>query len=333
MEISQQNQIYIVALLIAIAIIAGAFSLFGKKIKSRETTVNRLQNVARNGGKGSKTGSDSGDQSALRSKVVQRQLKQLEEQQKAKKQRISMQMRIDRAGLTVNAQTLVLTGLGIGVLVGGALAITGYSPYVAAAAAIGIGLGLPRWMLNFLGKRRIKKFSSEFVIAIDIIVRGIKSGLPVNDCLQIIAKETNSPVKDEFQTIVSGQKVGVTLNQSLRKMYHRIPTSEVNFFSIVIAIQQQTGGNLAEALANLSTVLRDRKKMKGKIQAMSSEAKSSAMIIGSLPFIVGIMISLTTPDYLTPLFESRIGNIMMLVGGMWMSMGVIAMRKMINFKI
>jgi len=333
MDISPENQAYIIALLVAVSVLAAAFSLFGKRIKSRETKTSRVQVVSGIAKNKIIPGSENTEQSVLRRKAVQKQLKNLEEQQQAKKQKISMQMRIDRAGLTISARALIMAGLGLGIVIGGGLFIAGYSPYLAAAASIAIGLGMPKWVVSFLGKRRIAKFSSEFVNAIDIIVRGIKSGLPVNDCLQIIAKETASPVREEFTTIVSGQKVGVTLTQSLERLYLRIPTSEVNFFSIVIGIQQQTGGNLAEALGNLSTVLRERKKMKGKVQAMSSEAKSSAMIIGSLPFLVMLMLYLTTPSYLDPLFEERTGNLMLLGGGMWMSMGVLTMRKMINFQI
>jgi len=333
MDISQQNQIYFVAFLVAISVIAGAIALFGKRIKSKETKTYRVQTVSGSAAKKIMRAAENSDPSIQRRRAVQKQLKQLEDQQKAKKQKLTIQMRIDRAGLTISPQNMLLVGLAMGVLTGGLLFFTGYNPYVALATTIAVGLGLPRMVLNFLGKRRIKRFSSEFVNAIDIIVRGIKSGLPVNDCLKIIARETSSPVKEEFGTIVAGQKMGVTLAQSLEKLYQRIPTSEVNFFSIVIAIQQQTGGNLAEALSNLSIVLRDRKKMKGKIQAMSSEAKSSASIIGSLPFIVAILVNLSTPDYLNPLFEERAGNMLLIGSALWMSMGIIVMRKMINFKI
>jgi len=333
MDISPENQAYIVALLVAVSVFAAAFSLFGKRIKSRETKTSRVQVVSGIAKNKAQVGNENTEQSVLRRKAVQKQLKSLEDQQKANKQKISMQMRIDRAGLSISARALVMIGLLLGAVIGGGLFIAGYSPYLAGAASIAIGLGMPKWVVSFLGKRRITKFSSEFVNAIDIIVRGIKSGLPVNDCLQIIAKETASPVREEFMTIVSGQKVGVTLNQSLARLYLRIPTSEVNFFNIVIAIQQQTGGNLAEALGNLSTVLRARKKMRGKVKAMSSEAKSSALIIGSLPFLVMAGLYFSTPSYLEPLFTTRSGNLMLLGGGMWMSMGVLTMRKMINFQI
>jgi tight adherence protein B len=202
---------------------------------------------------------------------------------------------------------------------------------VALGCAFVAAVGAPRWYLIFLSNRRQKKFLEEFANAIDVVVRGIKAGLPVNDCLKVIAKESPEPVGPEFAEIVEGQKIGITLAQGLERMYERIPLAEVNFLSIVISIQQQTGGNLAEALSNLSTVLRERKKMQGKIRAMSQEAKSSAAIIGALPILVMVLIYMTTPDYIALLWTERLGQIMLLCSAFWMTMGVLVMRKMINF--
>ena len=170
--------------------------------------------------------------------------------------------------------------------------------FVALGAALVAGLGLPRWVLGFLGKKRMKKFSLEFPNAVDVIVRGIKSGLPVHECFKIIARESPAPLGPEFQKLVEGLGVGMTLEQSLDRMYGRMPTSELRFFTIVIAIQQKTGGNLAEALGNLSTVLRSRRLMAEKIKALSSEAIASAGIIGSLPPVVMALVSLTAPAYM-----------------------------------
>jgi tight adherence protein B len=180
--------------------------------------------------------------------------------------------------------------------------------------------------------RRKKAFLREFANAIDVIVRGVKSGLPLNECLKIIAAESPEPVGPEFKNIIEGLKVGVTLEEGLRRMYQRMPLAEVNFFQIVLVIQQKTGGNLAEALSNLSAVLRDRKRLQGKIQALSSEAKASAGIIGSLPFIVGLLVYFTSPDYIILLFTERVGNFVLLCCLIWMSMGIFVMKKMINFK-
>jgi tight adherence protein B len=191
---------------------------------------------------------------------------------------------------------------------------------------------LPRWILGFLKSRREKKFTNEFANAIDVIVRSVKSGLPTTEALKIVAREMPEPVCSEFNTLVEGLKVGVSLEQGLKRMFDNMPTAEVNFFSIVMTIQQKSGGNLSEALTNLSTVLRDRKRLKGKIKAMSSEAKASAMIIGSLPPLVMMLVYFTTPDYISLLFTERLGNLMLAGCAVWMTVGVLVMHKMISFK-
>ena len=159
----------------------------------------------------------------------------------------------------------------------------------------------------------------------------MKAGLPINDCLKIIAKESAEPVRTEFADLVDGQAVGVTVEQGLQRVYERMPLSEVNFFMIVLAIQQKSGGNLSEALGNLANVLRERKKMRAKIQAMSQEAKASAGIIGALPPGVMILIYLTSPDYMSLLFTTTAGNMVIVGGLMWMGIGILVMKKMINF--
>jgi tight adherence protein B len=213
-----------------------------------------------------------------------------------------------------------------------ACVVTGQKPLVIGLATFAIGLGLPRWCLSFLAARRMKKFTSYFATAIDVIVRSVKSGLPVNEAMRIVANEAQEPVRSEFHKLVEGLKVGVTLEKGLARMRDAMPTSEVGFFAIVMTIQGKSGGNLSEALGNLSAVLRDRKRLQGKIQAMSSEAKASAMIIGSLPPAVMALVYFTTPGYMKPLFTERMGNLLLAGCGMWMGIGILVMRKMINFK-
>ncbi|MFY7853130.1 MAG: type II secretion system F family protein, partial [Brevundimonas sp.] len=180
---------------------------------------------------------------------------------------------------------------------------------------------------------RLKKFGLEFPNAVDVIVRGIKSGLPVHDCFKIIGKESPAPLGPEFQTLVEGLGVGLTLPQALEKMYERIPTPELKFFGIVIAIQQKTGGNLAEALGNLSHVLRARRMMREKVKALSSEALASAGIIGALPPVVMTLVGLTTPAYMALMFTELRGQIMLLGSAIWMGCGIFVMKRMISFKI
>ena len=160
------------------------------------------------------------------------------------------------------------------------------------AACVG-GFGFPAWVLNFLRKHRLKKFVDEFPNAVDIIIRGVKAGMPLGDCLRVIAAEAAEPVRGEFRQIVEAQTMGLSASEAVDRIVERVPLPEASFFAIVINIQQKAGGNLAEALGNLSGVLRDRKKMKTKIKSVSSEAKTSAYIIGSLPFFVSGMVWFT----------------------------------------
>ena len=189
----------------------------------------------------------------------------------------------------------------------------------------------PRWLLKFLKKRREDKFLAGFPDSVDVIVRGIKAGLPLLDCIRIVSNDASEPVKGEFRQIVESQTVGIPIGESCVKLYERMPLPECNFFGIVISIQQKSGGNLSEALGNLSKVLRERKKMKAKIKAMSMEAKASATIIGALPIAVMILVYITSPSYIELLWTHPMGRMMMMACATWMLMGTLVMRKMINF--
>ena len=167
--------------------------------------------------------------------------------------------------------------------------------------------------------------------AVDVIVRGIKAGLPLHDCIKMITLEAPEPLKSEFRMIMETQAIGMPLGEACAKLYERTPLPEANFFGIVVAIQQKSGGNLSEALGNLSKVLRDRKKMKAKIQAMSQEAKASAGIIGALPIAVMTLVYLTSPQYISLLFTNSMGHLMLAGSAIWMVIGVLVMKKMINF--
>ena len=260
-------------------------------------------------------------------------LKTLKEQdRKQRKASISLTARLNQAGLKTSSRTFWMICGGIAVAVLMVVLILRQPIWIGLGLGVALGLGLPRWVISFLAKQRAKKFVAAFPDATDIIVRGIKSGLPVHECLQIIGRESPEPLAAEFRYLVESVSHGVDLDQALERMYERMPTQELRFFSIVLAIQQKTGGNLAEALGNLSAVVRARKLMREKIKAMSSEALASAMIIGSLPPAVMTLISITTPSYLAILFQTPKGQ--MLLGGalLWMALGIFVMRRMINFK-
>ncbi len=271
-----------------------------------------------------------------RRKQITQQLKEAERRER--KARLTLTARMMHAGLTPDVKKFwIFSGIaGAIAFILPLLLLHGQTFPIRLLVACGAGFavcyGLPRWILGFMASKRIKKFTESFPNAMDIIVRGIKSGLPVNDGLKIIAKESEAPLGPEFQRLVDNVGVGMPLDSALDKMSEHIPAPELRFFAIVIAIQAKTGGNLAEALGNLSSVLRARKMMREKIKALSSEAIASASIIGVLPPGVGIMISITKPDYLTIMFEKPIGQLMILGGAVWMGLGILMMRKMINFK-
>jgi len=201
----------------------------------------------------------------------------------------------------------------------------------AVGLAFAAGFGLPRWTLNFLKKRREKAFLRALPDAVDVIVRGIKAGLPLFESIKVVAADSPEPLKSEFLAIIETQAIGMPLGEACTRLYERMPVPEANFFGIVIAIQQKSGGNLSEALGNLSKVLRDRKKMAEKIQAMSMEAKASAGIIGSLPPIVMLLVYLSTPDYISLLWTHPTGQLMLVGCVIWMSIGIFVMKRMINF--
>lgn len=201
----------------------------------------------------------------------------------------------------------------------------------ALGLAFAAGFGLPRWALGYLKKRREKTFLKALPDAVDVIVRGIKAGLPLFESIKVVAADAPEPLRGEFLAIIETQAIGMPLGDACARLYERMPVPEANFFGIVIAIQQKSGGNLSEALGNLSKVLRDRKRMAEKIQAMSMEAKASAGIIGSLPPIVMLLVYLSTPDYISLLWTHPTGQLMLVGCVLWMGMGIFVMKRMINF--
>ncbi|MDX6804505.1 type II secretion system F family protein [Terrihabitans rhizophilus] len=269
------------------------------------------------------------DATARRNQVSE-SLKELEKRG-SNSRKIALSVRLERAGLDWNVRRFYGLSLISGMLFGLVGFVSTGLPVVGLLAAFAGGLGLPRWVLGYRTKRRQNRFIKEFPNAIDLIVRGVRSGLPLGDCIRMVAGEAQEPVRSEFRAVVEVQAVGVPLGEAVERLYQRTGVAEANFFGIVLAIQGQAGGNLSEALSNLARVLRERAKMKGKIQAMSMEAKSSAGIIGSLPILVGGGVYFMTPDYLEPLWTTSMGLVMLCAAGFWMMCGILIMRRMINF--
>jgi tight adherence protein B len=262
--------------------------------------------------------------------LVESSLKDFEERHK-KSKNVPISVRIMRAGLSWSKRQFIIISAFVGLI----MALLGFMSGTGLLGAAGLGFagafGVPRWFLSFLRKRREARFIDGLADAVDVIVRGVKAGLPLGDCIRMIALESPEPLKTEFRLIMETQAVGMPLGEACGKLYERTPLPEANFFGIVVAIQQKAGGNLSEALGNLSKVLRDRKKMRAKIQAMSQEAKASAAIIGALPIAVMILVYITSPQYITLLFTNSMGHIMLAGSAVWMTMGVLVMKKMINF--
>ena len=322
------NLLTILAAVLGFVAIAGLGFVFAGP--GRSSTSKRTQAIAQRS-RAETRARPSAPDPAMRRKQILKTLKDNEKRQR--KATVSLTARLMQAGLAITPKTFWMVSAGVGVLVALVLLVMGQKLLIVLVLALVAGLGLPRWVLGFLAKRRAKKFVADFPDAADIIVRGIKSGLPVHECLNIIAKETPEPLATEFRKLVENISMGLTMDQALEKMQERMPIQELRFFAIVLGIQQKTGGNLAEALSNLSVVLRSRKLMREKIKAMSSEATASAMIIGSLPPAVMTLITITSPAYLGVLFTEPTGKLLLLGAATWMGLGVLVMRKMINFKL
>jgi len=265
-----------------------------------------------------------------RREQVEGTLKDLEAR-RAQQSKVPLTVRLSQAGLDWTPNKFWIASGVLGVVVGVGAFVAGGGLLGAAGLAFAAGFGLPRWGLSFLKKRREKKFLAALPDAVDVIVRGIKAGLPLFESIKVVAADTPEPLRTEFNAIIETQAIGIPLGEACARLYDRMPLPEANFFGIVIAIQQKSGGNLSEALGNLSKVLRDRKKMAEKIQAMSMEAKASAGIIGSLPPIVMLLVYISTPDYISLLWTHPTGQFMLVCCVIWMSIGIMVMKKMINF--
>jgi tight adherence protein B len=291
-----------------------------RKAENRRASVASPEPVAR---------SDKNQRS--RREQVEGSLKELDAR-RAKEKKVSLSVRLTQAGLLnwTPQKFMIMSGI-LAAACFGAVLMSGGGLLGAGGLAFAAGFGLPRWGLSFLKTRREKAFLKALPDAVDVIVRGIKAGLPLFESIKVVAADAPEPLRGEFLAIIETQAIGMPLGDACTRLYERMPVPEANFFGIVIAIQQKSGGNLSEALGNLSKVLRDRKKMAEKIQAMSMEAKASAGIIGSLPPIVMLLVYLSTPDYISLLWTHPTGQLMLVGCVIWMSMGIFVMKRMINF--
>jgi tight adherence protein B len=291
-----------------------------KKAEHRRASLARPEPAARNVDKTQRS----------RREQVEGTLKELDAR-RLKEKKIALGTRLTQAGLDWSPQKFMMISGVLGAAVFALAMLAGGGLLGAGGLAFAAGFGLPRWALGFLKTRREKAFLKALPDAVDVIVRGIKAGLPLFESIRVVAADAPEPLKGEFLAIIETQAIGMPLGEACGRLFERMPVPEANFFGIVIAIQQKSGGNLSEALGNLSKVLRDRKKMSEKIQAMSMEAKASAGIIGSLPPIVMLLVYLSTPDYISLLWTHPTGQLLLLGCVIWMSLGIFVMKRMINF--
>jgi len=306
---------------------------------SSEKTVNRRLEVVKKGEadrQSARAVRERTNEAARRRKTIQDTLHELEQKQKNQDRNVTnppLKVKLKQAGMEVSLQKFYILSGVTGFLLAFLLLLFGAHPLVVLASVVVGAVGLPRWFVNYMRKRRVTAFLEEFPNALDVIVRAIRSGLPFNDAVRMIAAEAREPVRTEFRRIVEAQQIGLSSAEATARMTETMPCPEANFFGIVIQIQSQSGGNLSEALGNLSRVLRNRKKMKARIQALSMEAKASAFIIGSLPPLVATIVYVISPDYITPLFTTSTGHFLLLISAFWMGLGIFIMRQMINFEV
>ncbi|MBB3612786.1 type II secretion system F family protein [Rhizobium sp. BK602] len=328
--------VLLIVVLAAVSAAAVCYGILYSRIetqKKAESRVNRVKAAETDRAK-VKAARDRVQEMSKRRKSVQDSLKDLEKRQEENnKKKQSLKARLGQAGLPLTPARFYLFSVLFGVFVLLVVLLLGAPLAVIAGLPFAAAFGLPRWVVGFLIKRRQNKFLEEFPNALDLITRSIRSGLPLNDAVRLVASEAREPVKSEFRRVVETQQVGLSMTDACGRMINHMPLQEVNFFAIVIAIQAQAGGNLSEALGNLAKVLRERRKMKAKVTALSMEAKASAVIIGALPFVVMLLVYLTSPQYMMILFTDPRGHLIMLLAGIWMSFGVYIMRNMVNFEI
>ncbi len=316
------NLALVFAALLALAVGGLAFAFLG----GDNAATRRRQAIAT---PSRKTG-DVGAERAAKKKQIAENIAGFEKKARSGR-RTDLQTRIEQAGWSMSKGPFMLIFLGLAIVCGLDDYLKFQNPYIAGMLALSVGFGMPNLLLARMRTRRIKKFIDVLPSALDIIVRGVRAGLPVNDTLRIIANEASEPVRSEFRRVIEQQAMGISVPEALQKMARRVPATETNFFAIVIEIQSKAGGNLSEAVGNLSKTVRDRKKMKAKIGAMSMEALASAAIIGAVPFLVSGALYVTAPGYMGLLFSTSHGRIVTLIGLCWMAIGGAMMKKMISF--
>jgi tight adherence protein B len=325
--------IFFVFVLCAGAVLCALVALFYPRVSKNYPLNQRLELIAPTGNDGrfGLRGNENSD--AARKRSIEDTLRKNADvaAAKAKQAKPSLAARLRQSQLNWSKTTYWAICFVVAVVTFFLILVTGLGPVPAVGFGVALGMYLPHWYVNFKRRRYFKKFTANLADAVDIVVRGVKVGLPLIECFKIVAREARSPIKEEFQVIVEDQLVGMPLAEATERLPERVPIAEARFFSIVIAIQSRSGGSLAETLGNLSKVLRDRQKMFDKIKALSSESKASAYIIAALPLVVIGALAVVSPSYIALLFTEKTGHVVLVVCALLMVAGTLVMRKMINF--
>lgn len=314
---------FVLAGLVVIAVSAGIWAIFSGRVADRDRTQRRLRRYAGSAAFFGRQDASSEDEVRHNADAIMAR--------RRTGRGLSLRLALRQAGLLwpVWAVPVVVVCL-IGLL-GGAASIMGLSSLTAWLFGAMTGPGVFLFFLRIRRKRRKAAMEKDFPAALDIIVRGVKTGLPLNDCLRMVSREIADPLGAEFGLMVEQQSHGLPMAEAVDRLADRVPLSEASFFAIVIGLQTKTGGRLAESLDNLVAVLRARVQLRAKIRSMSSEAKASGGIIGALPVVVTLLVYITSPAYIGLLFTEPLGNVVLVVSGLWMLIGVFVMSKMIAF--
>jgi tight adherence protein B len=324
------NPFIIIAIVLIIVIFVGTVAAV--YISSERQKKNRTMSIIRGQANFNASGDRVSEQDKRRADLAKKLKEQSEDEKKGKKAPMSLLLK--QAGMSISARQFMINSAILAViLMPIAKFVLGYSVLVTIFVGIIGFFGVPRYIIRWRTKRRQKKFLEEFADALEAMVRLLKAGMPVAEAINMAGREFTGPVGEEMSHIYDSQKIGVSLHEASLEAAQRMPLTEMQMFATGIAIQSQTGASLSEVLMNLAGVIRSRYRLKRKVAALSSEAKASAMIIGALPFVVGGGLWAINPEYMDPLFYTKVGKMLLMGCAFWMSLGIFSMKLMINFKV
>lgn len=319
--------------MLAVLILAGS-AMARERRQSRRVATTRARALGGGETTSSRSAPKGGEAGSVR-RTRKESLPALEKVIRERLPRVSnLRLRLDRSGLDVSPGQFVLACLGVAAaFLPVFLVFVGLALPTALLFAGALGVALPHYVVGMLIRRRRTAFITDFPDAIDLMVRGLKSGLPITETMASVAREMTGPVGQEFTRVVDSVRMGQSMEEALWETSRKVDIQDFKFFVISLSVQRETGGNLGETLGNLSDVLRARKTMKLKIKALSSEARASSYILGGLPFIMFVIISVVNPEYLDPLYSDPRGRLLIVMGLSSITTGFLVMMRMIRFEI